>query len=204
MSFFSFHRKPVFPTETFVTPGGPSVTLTLIKHGSLAIAFKDFHIQVDPVVKIGQDDYTDYGKFPKPDLVLVTHAHYDHFSLSTIEDIRKKGTRFVVTPEVFEELDEGEVLRNGESLQVTPEIRIDAVPAYNTTEAHLTFHPKGRDNGYVLSIDGLRIYVSGDTEDIPEMQDLKDIDVAFLSVNQPFTMTPEQCAQAALSFGRRC
>ncbi len=77
------------------------------------------------------------------------------------------------------------------------EITLEAVPAYNTTEGHLQFHPKGRDNGYILTLDGLRIYIAGDTEDIPEMSDIKDIDIAFLPCNQPYTMTPEQLVRAA-------
>ena len=77
------------------------------------------------------------------------------------------------------------------------EIALEAVPAYNTTEGHLQFHPKGRDNGYILTLDGLRIYIAGDTEDIPEMSDIKDIDIAFLPCNQPYTMTPEQLVRAA-------
>ena len=86
---------------------------------------------------------------------------------------------------------------NGESRVIAKGIKLDAVPAYNTTPDHKQFHPKGRDNGYVLTIDSLRIYIAGDTEDIPEMATLKDIDVAFLPCNQPYTMTPEQVAKAA-------
>jgi L-ascorbate metabolism protein UlaG (beta-lactamase superfamily) len=76
-------------------------------------------------------------------------------------------------------------------------IKVEAVPAYNTTQGRTQFHPKGRDNGYILTIDGLRIYIAGDTEDIPKMKDIKDIDIAFLPCNQPYTMTPEQLIKAA-------
>jgi L-ascorbate metabolism protein UlaG (beta-lactamase superfamily) len=88
-------------------------------------------------------------------------------------------------------------MQNGESRKYADDILIEAVPAYNTTPEHLQFHPKGRDNGYVLTLDGFRIYIAGDTEDIPEMAELKDIDVAFLPCNQPYTMTVEQCVNAA-------
>jgi L-ascorbate metabolism protein UlaG (beta-lactamase superfamily) len=91
----------------------------------------------------------------------------------------------------------GEVMKNGDKLQLTDDFTIEAVPAYNYTEGHTQFHPKGRDNGYILTIDGLRIYIAGDTEDIPEMTAIKDIDVAFLPCNQPYTMTPEQLVKAA-------
>ena len=93
-------------------------------------------------------------------------------------------------------LGRGTALANGESYS-DGILSVDAVPAYNTTEDHLQFHPKGRDNGYVLTLDGLRIYIAGDTEDIPEMSDLMDIDIAFLPCNQPYTMTVDQLVNAA-------
>ena len=86
---------------------------------------------------------------------------------------------------------------NGDKLQIADDVTVEAVPAYNTTEGHLQFHPKGRDNGYILTLDGLRVYIAGDTEDIPEMETIKDIDIAFLPCNQPYTMTPEQLVRAA-------
>ena len=88
-------------------------------------------------------------------------------------------------------------MSNGDSSQITVDIKVEAVPAYNTTEGHQQFHPKGRDNGYILTIDGLRIYIAGDTEDIPEMSEIKDIDIAFLPCNQPYTMTVDQLVRAA-------
>ena len=88
-------------------------------------------------------------------------------------------------------------MANGETLQLADDITVEAVPAYNTTEDHTQFHPKGRDNGYILTLDGLRIYIAGDTEDIPEMSEIKDIDIAFLPCNQPYTMTVEQLVNAA-------
>ena len=91
----------------------------------------------------------------------------------------------------------GEVMSNGDKMQIAEDFTVEAVPAYNTTEGHLQFHPKGRDNGYILTIDGLRIYIAGDTEDIPEMSGIKDIDIAFLPCNQPYTMTTEQLVKAA-------
>ena len=88
------------------------------------------------------------------------------------------------------------VLYNNQSATLGA-VEVEAVPAYNTTEGRTQFHPKGRDNGYILTLDGLRIYIAGDTEDIPEMQDIKDIDIAFLPCNQPYTMKPEQLVKAA-------
>ena len=90
----------------------------------------------------------------------------------------------------------GKAMSNGQT-EVIDGIKVEAVPAYNTSEGRTQFHPKGRDNGYILTIDGLRAYIAGDTEDIPEMAAIKDIDVAFLPCNQPYTMTTEQLVKAA-------
>ena len=184
-----------FQTDTFKTKEGKAVTITAIKHASLRIQYDGLEIQVDPVAKYAPA--TDYSKFPKADVVLVTHEHFDHFDRDTIATLRKDSTEIVANPAVQKMLGLGMVLANGESRVLAKGIKLDAVPAYNTTPGHTQFHPKGRDNGYVLTIDGLRIYIAGDTEDIPEMAALKDIDVAFLPCNQPYTMTPEQVAKAA-------
>ena len=184
-----------YQTDTFKTKGGQEVVITAIKHASLRIQYDGLEIQVDPVAEYAPA--TDYLKFPKADVILVTHEHFDHFDRDAIATLRKDGTQIVINPAVQKMLDSGTALANGESLALAKGIALDAVPAYNTTPGHTQFHPKGRDNGYVLTIDGLRIYIAGDTEDIPEMAKLKDIDVAFLPCNQPYTMTPEQVAKAA-------
>ena len=184
-----------FQTDTFKTKEGKTVTITAIKHASLRIQYDGLEIQVDPVAKYAPE--TDYSKFPKADVILVTHEHFDHFDSNTIATLKKDGTEIVVNPAVQKMLGFGTALANGESRVLAKGIKLDAVPAYNTAPGHTQFHPKGRDNGYVLTIDGFRIYIAGDTEDIPEMAALKDIDVAFLPCNQPYTMTPEQVAKAA-------
>ena len=184
-----------FQTDTFKTKEGKAVTITAIKHASLRIQYDGLEIQVDPVAKYAPE--TDYSKFPKADVILVTHEHFDHFDRDAIATLKKDGAEIVANPAVQKMLGSGTALANGESRVLAKGIKLDAVPAYNTTPGHTQFHPKGRDNGYVLTIDGLRIYIAGDTEDIPEMASLKDIDVAFLPCNQPYTMTPEQVAKAA-------
>ena len=184
-----------FQTDTFKTKEGKAVVITAIKHASLRIQYDGLEIQVDPVAKYAPE--TDYSKFPKADVILVTHEHFDHFDRDTIAALKKDGTEIVANPAVQKMLGFGTALANGESRVLAKGIKLDAVPAYNTTPDHTQFHPKGRDNGYVLTMDGLRIYIAGDTEDIPEMASLNDIDVAFLPCNQPYTMTPEQLAQAA-------
>ena len=184
-----------YQTDTFKTKGGKEIVVTAIKHASLRIQYAGLEIQVDPVVEYAPA--TDYSTFPKADVILVTHEHFDHFDRDAIAALRKDGTEIVANPAVQKMLGSGTAMTNGESRVAAKGIKLDAVPAYNTTPGHTQFHPKGRDNGYVLTIDGLRIYIAGDTEDIPEMAGVKDIDVAFLPCNQPYTMTPEQVAKAA-------
>ncbi|MBR1538583.1 MAG: MBL fold metallo-hydrolase [Bacteroidales bacterium] len=185
-----------YEVERFITDGGKTVDITLIKHGSLAIDCEGFSIQIDPVAKVGRE--TDYAKdFPKADVILVTHEHGDHLDEGAIAALCKEGTRLLLNQRSQEQLGSGQAIGNGETVQLTRDILLEAVPAYNTTEGRERFHPKGNGNGYVLTIDGLRIYIAGDTEVIPEMAELKDIDVAFLPVNQPYTMTVDQCVEAA-------
>lgn len=185
-----------YEVERFRTDSGKPVDITLIKHGTLAITYKDISIQVDPVTKLGKE--TDYAvEFPKADFILVTHEHGDHLDAEAIEALTKEGTRLIMNQTSCDQLGRGEAMANGEQLQLTEKILLEAVPAYNNTPGRERFHPKGNGNGYVLTIDGLRIYIAGDTEDIPELAELKDIDVAFLPVNQPYTMTVDQCVNAA-------
>ena len=184
-----------FQTDTFKTTEGKAVTITAIKHASLRIQYDGLEIQVDPVAQYAPE--TDYSKFPKADFILVTHEHFDHFDRDAIATLKKDGTQVFANPSVQKMLGFGTALTNGEQRVIAKDISLTAVPAYNTTPGHTQFHPKGRDNGYVLTMGGLRIYIAGDTEDISEMANLKDIDVAFLPCNQPYTMTPEQVAKAA-------
>ena len=187
-----------YEVESFLTDSGEKVSVTLIKHGSLEINYKGMSIQVDPVAECGK--HTDYAsEFPKADVILVTHEHFDHLDKDVIKQLTKEDTKFITTANCKAECgwDGIIVMANGDKMELPGGIQLEAVPAYNISEDHTQFHPKGRDNGYVLTIDGLKIYIAGDTEDIPEMADLKDIDVAFLPVNQPYTMTVEQCVRAA-------
>ncbi len=195
--------RPVtsYESEAFLTDSCAPVKITLIKHGTLALSYKGIWIQVDPVGEYGK--HTDYAtEFPKADVILVTHEHGDHLDKSAIDALLKSdsGTALYTNARCVEALGFGTALANGESAQLPDGISLDAVPAYNYTEGRTQFHPKGRDNGFILTIDGLRIYIAGDTEDIPEMALVKDIDVAFLPVNQPYTMTVEQCVNAVKMF----
>ena len=182
--------------DTFQTTHGKTLKVTPIKHASMEINFDGRIIQIDPVIE-GAEPVTDYTKWAKADYILITHDHYDHLDPQAVDDLAKESTVIVTNANSAEKLGEGEVMANGDSLRLADDLMVYAVPAYNTTPGHTQFHPKGRDNGFILVADGLRIYIAGDTEDIEEMADVKDIDVAFLPCNQPYTMTPEQLRRAA-------
>ena len=135
-----------------------------------------------------------YADMPKADYVLLTHEHGDHFDRNALSALT--DGQLITNARCAEMLGYGTVMANGDELQLRDNIKIEAVPAYNCTPGHENFHPKGRDNGFILTLDGLRVYIAGDTEDIPELADVKDIDVAFLPCNQPYTMTTDQFVKA--------
>lgn len=191
----SAQQNGVAQTDTFKTNSGKEVVFTAIKHGSIRITFDGKEIEVDPVR--GLKPITDYSSFPKADYIFVTHEHFDHCDTAAIRQLEKPTTVIVTNANCAKLIGKGKVMRNGDRLQLADDITVDAVPAYNITPGKEKFHPKGRDNGFVLTLDGFRVYISGDTEDIPEMRNIKNINVAFLSTNQPFTMTPQQTARAA-------
>ena len=196
MCLFALNASAQLQTDEFTTKSGKKITITCIKHASMEINYNGVEIQVDPVGMWLKPE-TDYATFPKANIILVTHEHKDHFDRAAIHEIRTPATSIYVNEAVYGHFRNGLVMKNGDVRKYAADITIEAVPAYNTTPEHLQFHPKGRDNGYVLTLDGLRIYIAGDTEDIPEMADLKDIDIAFLPCNQPYTMTVEQLVNAA-------
>ena len=168
-----------------------------VNHGTLMFIFNDLIIHVDPVSRA-----TDYSKVPKADVILVTHQHGDHLDKSAIEEISKPDTKIYLTQACYDEISMGEVMKNGDS-KTYKGIKIEAVPAYNvahTRDNGEPFHPKGTGNGYVIEFGGKRVYVGGDTENVPEMKNLKNIDVAFLPMNLPYTMTPEMVADAVSLF----
>ena len=183
-------------TDEFTTKSGKKVRFTCIKHASIQINYNGLEIQVDPVGK-GMKPETDYSQFPKADIILVTHEHHDHFDSDAIAQLRTASTKIYLNPAVHKMFGSGKALKNGDKVKIANDITIEAVPAYNTTPGREKFHPKGRDNGYILTLDGMRIYIAGDTEDIPEMANIKDISIAFLPCNQPYTMTIDQAANAA-------
>ena len=183
-------------SDTFATPGGKKVTFHHIKHSSIHLEYDGCHIYIDPVAEKMQPA-TDFTAMPKADIILITHEHADHYDPTALGQLRQQQTAFYANKVVVDKEHQGHALGNGDSLTLVRGIKLWAVPAYNTTPGRERFHPKNRDNGYILEIDGLRIYVAGDTEDIPEMASLKDIDIAFLPCNQPYTMTIDQLERAA-------
>ena len=188
--------RDVHEVDVFRTRSGKTVRFYALMHASIRIEYDGREIEIDPVSKLGER-VTDYASMPKADYILVTHEHGDHFDKGAIGLLAGEGTRVVTNARCAKMLGRGELMCNGDRLVLADDISVEAVPSYNTTAGREKFHPKGRDNGYVLTIDGLRVYVAGDTEDIEEMSELGDIDVAFLPCNQPYTMTVEQLSRAA-------
>ena len=194
--------KTSYPVESFKVHKGKTLSVTMINHGSLAMEYRDFEIQIDPVSVYG-DKVIDYSVFPPADLILVTHEHGDHLNPETISSLATDQTRILLNEGSTRRYSGGQVVRNGEHVMINDHISIDVVPAYNTTPGREKFHPQGNGNGYVLDFDGFKVYVAGDTENIPEMSSLGKIDLAFLPVNQPYTMTVDQCVDAALTIRPR-
>ena len=159
--------QTTFETDVFNTKSGKAVTFHALVHASIRIQYDGKEIQIDPVTKLG-NKVIDYASMPKADYLLVTHEHFDHFNKDAIKVLTGDKTRFITNQRCADMYGSGEIMKNGDKLQIANDITIEAVPAYNYTEGHTQFHPKGRDNGYILTIDGLRIYIAGDTEDIPE------------------------------------
>jgi len=170
------------------------ITFSPIEHASFVIQADKITIYVDPV-----GDAKEYAKFKKPDIILITHNHYDHLSVELVNIFKQKETVVIGPKAVIDEIGTGVTMKNGAKIQIK-DINIEATPMYNTTKERLQFHAKGNGNGYVLTINNKRIYISGDTEDIPQMRALRDIDYAFVCMNLPYTMSVEQAASAVLEF----
>lgn len=184
--------------DLFCTTSGTLVRLFCTKHGSVRVQIGDKWLYVDPV-GAALPPVVDYSTMPKADVILVTHEHHDHHDPAAIEQLKTEQTLIIANPNVKKAHNgqEWREMKNGETLQLPNGWQLEAVAAYNTSDEKQNFHPRGRDNGYVLTVDGMRIYFAGDTEPIDEMKALKGVDVAFLPCNLPYTMTPEQLVEAA-------
>jgi L-ascorbate metabolism protein UlaG (beta-lactamase superfamily) len=179
--------QKAFQSDVVKTSKG-DLKMTFIGHGSLMFEYAGKVIHVDPASM-----FADYATLPKADLILITHEHGDHWDAKTIQALTKPDTILIINQGLAKQLPNGAVMKNGDSKTVAG-IGIEAVPAYNPEKQ---FHPKGNGNGYVLSFADKRVLVAGDTENVPEIKALKNIDVAFLPMNLPYTMTPEQVADVA-------
>lgn len=180
-----------------ITTDDGELVIHEVEHATFVMSWNARTIYVDPV---GDG----LGDLPPPDLILITDVHGDHLSTDTLQNVAQASTTIVAPAAVAEQLpsplrSRTTVLGNGERETVMG-ITIEGVPMYNLTDERRRYHAKGRGNGYVITLGGRRVYISGDTEDIPEMRALEDIDVAFICFNLPYTMTEEQAASAVREF----
>lgn len=187
-----------FETDLFQI-GDDRLEVTFIGHGTLMLNFNEQIIQVDPWSRLA-----DYRLFPDPSLILITHEHGDHLDLEALHHCRKDDTAVVLTELCSQKVSGGIIMKNGDT-RIIKGIKIEAVPAYNIKHKRSNgdpYHPRGDGNGYILTLgeEAFRIYIAGDTENIPEMGNISDIDIAFLPMNLPYTMTPEMVAEAARTF----
>lgn len=191
----STHGSPQAAYETDVIPtAAGELRVTFLGHGSLLFVFQGLNIYVDPFSRVA-----DYSALPKAEVILITHEHPDHLDPSALGHIRTGRSEVILTEACARQVAGGIVMRNGESRRVSG-ILVEAVPAYNVVHHRpggQPFHPRGIGNGYVLTFGDQRVYVAGDTENIPEMKQLAGIACAFLPMNLPYTMTPEMVADAA-------
>jgi len=184
--------------DAFMAEGG-DVLVHPISHASFVMETPAGVIYVDPVGEPAQ-----YEGLPAAELILVTHEHGDHYNADTLAVLKGDNTTLITNPAVAGMVPDGlkanaSQIGNGDSTDWNG-VGIEAIPAYNLTEDRKNFHPEGRDNGYILNLPGLRVYVSGDTEDIPDMRALTGIDLAFVCMNLPFTMDVAAAASAVNEF----
>ena len=198
MAIPSFSQK--YPDSDIIHSSAGDVEMSFIGHGSLMFVVNNYVIHIDPVSSSGS-----YEKKPLADLILVTHEHYDHLDPDLIAKLRKDGTMMFSTEKVASQVKWAKAMKAGEK-NTTDKVTAEAVPAYNIVNMRAQgqpFHPKGSGIGFILTIGDKRIYIAGDTENTPEMKALRNIDVAFLPMNLPYTMTPEMVADAANAFKPR-
>ena len=176
-----------------------TVTVHPVEHASLVLTWGDKIIYADPV-----GEPVLFDAYPRPNIIFVTHEHHDHFSPDTLMALLGADTILVTPPSVADKLPPElkqnlKIMKNGDTISLDG-LNIQAILAYNLRPEAQQFHPKGRDNGYVLEAEGARVYIAGDTEDIPEMRTLKNIDIAFIPMNLPYTMSVESAASGVLEF----
>ena len=183
----------MFEKDIAKTSAG-ELAITFVGHGTLMFTFGEKIVYVDPISR-----EANYSAMPKGDVILVTHEHGDHLDPEAIAAARQEGTEVILPEKCAQAVTGATVMKNGDVLTVEG-LSIEAVPAYNLVHMRSPgqpFHPRGQGNGYIITFGDKRVYVAGDMENVPEMKALKGIDVAFLPMNRPYTMTPEMVADAA-------
>jgi len=196
-AFAEGENNPVSPDEIETDHG--NVVIQPVNHASVVLTYQSNIIYVDPV-----GGGKRYMPFNRPTAILVTHAHSDHFDVPTLEALAPSAKVIIAPQIVLDGLPDdlkakAKLMKNGDDGDVNG-LKLSAVPAYNTTPDRLKYHPKGVGNGYVLTLGDAKVYVAGDTEDIPEMRALTGIGIAFLPMNLPYTMSGEQAASAVKQF----
>jgi len=184
-----------FDSDIVKTSEG-ELELFFIGHGTLMFMFNDMVIHIDPTMR-----EADYTNMPDADLILVTHQHGDHLDMTAINHILAGNTKIIMTQTCMEQLEDFEaiVMQNGDMGTILG-IEIKALPAYNIKHKRANgkaYHPKGEGNAYILDFGDTRVLIGGDTENVPEIKAVEDVDIAFLPMNLPYTMTPEMVADAA-------
>ena len=182
----------MFEKDTIQTNAG-DLEITFIGHGTLMLAFNEKILHVDP-----WSQFTDYANMPKADIILITHEHHDHLDPKAIEDVRTENTTLILTQICANQIKGGIIMKNGNE-ETIDGIKIEAVPAYNIEHMRspgTPYHPKGDGNGYIITFGDKKVYIAGDTENTSELKAIKNIDVAFLPMNLPYTMTPEMVTDA--------
>jgi len=185
-----------FEKDVILTSKG-DLEITFLGHGTLMMTFGGKTIHIDPYGEVA-----DYGSLPKADIILVTHEHFDHLDPVAFQAILKPDTTVIASKSCAGKLPNALIMANGDTRTVLG-LPVEAVPAYNIAHKRPDgnpFHPKGSGNGYIVTFGDKRVYIAGDTENTSEMKALKAIDVAFLPMNLPYTMTPEMVADAARAF----
>ena len=179
--------------ETVVAKNGKNIDFYFIKHASVYFIYDGIVFYIDPV----SYPNVDYGQLPKANYILITHDHYDHLDTNVIKLIATPTTGIICNQEVENTLNRACTVLKNYGQTTFQGVMVKAFPAYNTTPERDKFHPKNRDNGYLVHLGGSCIYFAGDCEDMPEMKDIGVVDAAFLPVNQPYTMTVKQAIHAA-------
>ena len=185
------------PTSDLFKTSEGNLGIFFIGHGSLMFMFGEKVIHVDPTNMIA-----DYSQLLKADMVLITHDHPDHFDPKALAQITTPLTPVITTETVAKKIKNAIIMKNGDTIKIEG-LKVEAVPAYNIVHMRspgMPYHPKGVGNGYIITFGDKRVYIAGDTENIPEMKALKNIDIAFFPMNVPYTMTPEMAADAAKAF----